>query len=268
MNHHHTNRPRAHQRRLARLGITATSLLALAACGSESKDAAAPTAPAATASASDVAAYCAVVKELNDSESFPPTADLLQRYRRVALDEIAPDVDLAVGRLVSSVDDPTAFFVAFADDEIEQALHRVDAYETATCGVEHDTGPGEGATTVLDANATRIDVTATDYAFAAPSTAPAGRASLVLVNNGKEAHFMGLSKLKPGVTMQEVMAAEDPSTVTDGSWGSDFAAPGGKDDEVLTLDLTPGTYALFCWVTGPTGQPHAMMGMQHEIVVS
>ena len=34
----------------------------------------------------------------------------------------------------------------------------------------------------------------------------------------------------------------------------------GVDDEVVTLDLEPGTYGIACWVAGADGTPHAPIG--------
>lgn len=281
MNHARRTSAAPSLRRL--LALAATTIVAATACGSDdastpaaatpSTTAAAPAAPAtaaasATSAGDDMAAYCAVATELDASDTFPPAGDLMSRYVQVAPAELSTQMVLVTDRLIPVSEDPTAFFVAFADDEVEAALAQVDAFEAEHCGLPADTPPGDGTTTEVEASATRIDVVATDYAFDVPHTASAGRTSFVLSNHGKEAHFVEISKLKPGVTLDEAMSAEDPSTVTEGGWGTGIAAPGGEDEEVVTFDLEPGTYALMCFIPGPGGTPHAFMGMQAEIVVS
>ncbi len=119
-----------------------------------------------------------------------------------------------------------------------------------------------------EAGVPTIDVVATDYAFTVPPRATRGRTSFVLTNDGKEAHFLSINKLMDGVTLDEAMMSEDPSTVTDGSWETNLAAPGGNDEEVITFDLESGTYALFCFIPGPTGEPHAALGMHAQIIVT
>ena len=108
---------------------------------------------------------------------------------------------------------------------------------------------------------------ATDYAFDIPAV-EAGRTSFVLTNDGHEAHFLLLVKLAEGVTLEQALATEDPTGMIEGEWDTGLAAPGGEDEEVITIDLEPGTYGALCFVAGPDGTPHAFMGMQKEFTVS
>lgn len=39
----------------------------------------------------------------------------------------------------------------------------------------------------------------------------------------------------------------------EGEWGTKVVAPGGKDQEVITFYLEPGTYDMLCFVPGPDG---------------
>ena len=48
--------------------------------------------------------------------------------------------------------------------------------------------------------------------------------------------------------------------------GQTPAAPGQSDDLVL-VDLDPGTYTLLCFVTEPDGIPHAAKGMTAQVTV-
>ncbi len=274
MNHDqnpHLRPRRPDSRGRTRLAIASVCLVALAGCGDDAKSATTTAAPANTTAdtkaAVDLTAYCAVANELNNSESFPPTGDLLSRYVAAAPADLA-DEAAAVQPLIAATSSVVSFFVVFAQDDIEQAVATLNEYESEHCGIEHDAPGVDGSSMELESDAQRIDVVATDYQFAVQAKAAAGRTSFVLSNNGKEAHFLSINKLKEGVTLEEAMAAEDPSTVTEGSWDSNLAAPGGDDEEVITIDLEPGTYALFCFIPGAEGNPHAFMGMQAQIVVA
>lgn len=284
---HHGSRRTRGVRNL-RLAIAGLGVVALAACGSDDAKSAAtttatspPTTPATTpetdattpastgdtAVADDLAEYCAVAVELDTTEDFPPSADLLTRYTESVPPELAAQAE-AVKPLIAATSDPVAFFVTFADDDVAAAVADFDAFEGENCGIDKDDPPADGSSTEAEPGIPVIDVVATDYAFAVPPRATPGRTTFRLTNDGKEAHFMSINKLKDGVSVEDAIMSEDPSTVTDGSWETELAAPGGEDEEFLTLDLEPGNYALFCFIPGPTGDPHAFMGMQAELIVS
>lgn len=287
--HNTLTRPPRHSRvlrRQARLAMAALGIVALAACGSDDAKSAntsadttasttAPTTVESTAATTggstsggdDLTGFCAVANELNDSEEFPPSADLLTRYTELLPAELS-DESAAVQPLIAATTDPVAFFNALAQDELEDAVASFDSYEEANCGIDHDDAPTDGSSMETEPGIPTIEVVATDYAFAAPPRATRGRTSFRLTNDGKEAHFLSLNKLKDGVTLEEAMMSEDPAAVTEGSWDTNLAAAGGEDEEVITVDLEPGTYALFCFIPGPTGEPHAFMGMQAQIIVS
>src|SRR5262245_5363584 len=132
----------------------------------------------ATGEASDP--YCALVMEIYNQQS-PPTADQLAQYQEVAPAEIQDAVSIAAPPLIASGEDPVACYTAFAQDDVEQAVKDIDAFENDACGTEHeDSAPPEGASVEVEADAARVDVTATDYAFDMPATVDAGRTSFVL----------------------------------------------------------------------------------------
>jgi hypothetical protein len=227
-------------------------------------DAGSSTEATATGDASDP--YCALVLEMFNQET-PPTAEQLTRYQEVAPAGIQGAVAVAVPALTSVGDDMVAFFAAYAQDDVEQAIDEINAFENETCGVEHDdTTPPEGASRDIEADATRVDVTATDYAFDIPAV-EAGRTSFVLTNEGHEAHFLLIVKLAEGVTLAQALESEDDSMI-EGIWETGIAAPDGEDEEVISFDVEPGNYGALCFISGPDGTPHAFMGMQKEFTVS
>jgi len=221
----------------------------------------------ATGAASDP--YCALVMEMYNQQT-PPTSEQLTKYQQIAPAGIQDAVAVAVPALAPVGNDMVAFFAAYAQDDVEQAIDQINTFEDKTCGTEHgDNAPPEGASRDVEADAARVDVVATEYKFDLPDTLAQGRTSFVLTNQGHEAHFLEIVKLAEGVTLEKALATDDPSGVIEGDWSTGLAAPdGGKDDEVITFDLEPGNYGAVCFISGADGTPHAFMGMQKEFTVS
>lgn len=226
--------------------VCATALaFGMAACGGDGDVAKNPSAlgpstrvPASSTSgvsdepAPEDESLCALAAEIAGQEDFP-TVDQLTEYKNLAPAEIADAVDVAAPAFIAAGGDAVKFFIALADDDVERAMAEISAWEADNCGIEEDGGPGAplaaGATREREDGATTVAVVATDHAFRIGSDAIVpGRTSLVLTNDGEEAHFMQLFKLAKGATMEQVMASEDGGgSLIDGSWDSGFAAPGG-----------------------------------------
>ena len=289
---------RATRSRLMTSACVALSIVTMAACGDdeessdttaaptteaaaeteESSDTTAPPtteapavteAPTATEVAGADSELCELATEMDQQEDFPSEAQLT-KYQELAPPEVADAVNTAAGPLIAAEGDMVAFFNAAADDDVEAAIVVINAFETENCGIDHsdDSPPADDTTSYeVEDDATRVDVTATDYEFALDSdTLAAGRTSFVLTNNGQEAHFLGVTKLVDGKTLDDMMNSDDSEGIVEGEWGSHLAAAGG-DTEALSLDLEPGNYVLACWISAADGTPHAMLGMTKEFVV-
>lgn len=112
-----------------------------------------------------------------------------------------------------------------------------------------------------------VHVTLRDFAFDAPDTIPAGETTFDVTNAGQQIHEMGMIKVDEGFTVEEALeslgGAEGPYTVVGALYGLEGGAEGWT-----TIDLTPGTYALVCFVTDPeSGAPHIALGMQDSFTV-
>ena len=119
-----------------------------------------------------------------------------------------------------------------------------------------------------------ITITATDYAFAAPETIPAGVVTLRLVNRGRELHHAVLVRLEAGKTAADFQAAAQAimqQHAAPPEWIS-FAGGPNTVDPVDTAEVTetlePGVYVLFCVIPGPDGIPHVAKGMFRTLVVA
>jgi hypothetical protein len=107
-----------------------------------------------------------------------------------------------------------------------------------------------------------VVVTATDYAFEAPATIPAGVTTFRLVNRGKEWHHLVLVKMPEGKTLEDI--AKESKGEMPPSWiqlvgGPNAANPGSEVSATQVVE--PGHYALLCVIPSPDGKPHMMKGM-------
>jgi hypothetical protein len=110
-----------------------------------------------------------------------------------------------------------------------------------------------------------LEITATEYAFAGPDHVAAGPHTLRLVNAGKEVHEIVIARLNDGVTLEQALQADDPSTVVSGL-AQAMAAPGATAE--IPVVLTPGNWAAVCMLPAPDGQPHAAHGLVSRFTVS
>jgi uncharacterized cupredoxin-like copper-binding protein len=210
------------------------------------------------------AEYCEISKALDESDDFPSN-ELLESYRDAAPDEIRAELEYLVGR-ITELDDQQEVFALFGEPEFSSRLEIVEEFDAEHCGIQGSQVPTpEGVSFELDPNATRIDVSATDYNFEFEAP-PAGPVSFVMTNDGAEPHYLGIGKLRPGVTVEEGIYADDPNEVIEWSADSNVALPG--QETVLTFEnLEPGEYAMVCFIPSPDGQPHAHLGMAVEFSV-
>jgi hypothetical protein len=213
----------------------------------------------------DLQAFCDIAAELDEGDDFP-TAEQLEAYKAAAPSEIRDEATFAADALIEALesDDMADVFALFGDPEFGAAIERIEEFEAEACGFEAADLPA-GVSTEIDPNAQRVDVSAIDYDFIfdAPS---AGPVSFVMTNDGDEPHFMGIGKLRDGVTLQDALTADDPDEVTEFIADSDVVGPGGE--AVLTFEnLEPGNYGMVCFIPTPDGVPHAFEGMAVEFTV-
>ncbi len=114
-----------------------------------------------------------------------------------------------------------------------------------------------------------VTIIATDYAFAAPDTIPAGLTTFKMLNQGREPHQAVLLGA-PGKTLAEIrnaMVSQGPIP----AWMTFPAGPGvvtGTDSSNATSRLEPGIYYVVCFIPDAQGTPHVMKGMVRQLVVA
>jgi hypothetical protein len=115
-----------------------------------------------------------------------------------------------------------------------------------------------------------ISLVASDYAFEAPDTVPAGQTWIRLTNTGKEFHHVIVVHLADGHTVDEFLKASAASHVPP-SWahplGGPIAPSPGGAAALTAVNLGEGTYALICVVPSPDGAPHIAKGMSRQLIV-
>jgi len=156
----------------------------------------------------------------------------------------------------------------------------------AACGDDDDGGAISEDTTTTegggdDGGGEALDVTAVDFAFEGlPEEVVGGAVTVNLDNQGEVDHeiaFVNIGEEANAATFFDDFAA----VFEGGPWpeyvtnvvGANEAAPGESNAFVYTLD--PGTYMVFCALTGTVedpesedGPPHFVSGMQQQVTVT
>lgn len=141
---------------------------------------------------------------------------------------------------------------------------------TAACA-DSEPMPEDSAAGTPSAEGGVVEVRATDYAFTAPDTVPAGMVRLRMVAEGAAFHHVQVVRLEDGHTFEEFAAAAAQS---EGGppppWvrllgGANGADPGAAAE--TSVHLVPGQYAFICSIPTPDGVPHLAMGMMRPFTV-
>lgn len=214
----------------------------------------------------------------NDSDA---EADL--QLIRVEGDRTPEEVVAGLGKAIQGKPFPEWFFAAGGVGSIgpgesatvEQVLQPGDYYAFDTEG--GPPSPKSAAVTEVtgEESDAEIDegegtVEAAEYVFNA-GTLPSGSVEIAFDNIGAQPHHLIASKIKGDATAEEVEAAfkeekGPPPLVEKGTQAT--AVLEGGEAQLVTLDLDPGRYALYCFITDRQGgPPHALKGMVDEVEV-
>lgn len=136
-------------------------------------------------------------------------------------------------------------------------------------------GGADGSSTptasVEEGQVTRVEIEAFDFAFkVSPDPVPAGEIETVLTNEGKQPHQAMLYRVNDGVEFddfkEQVMEDQTvlPQLAEGGKGGVTDAVGDGDSKSAAGDELTPGTYAVICWIrdqSAKTSKNHAELGM-------
>ncbi|MGH2628088.1 MAG: hypothetical protein ACRDHY_15730, partial [Anaerolineales bacterium] len=119
------------------------------------------------------------------------------------------------------------------------------------------------------------DVTMTlhDYSFETTPSLTAGRHVIRVVTEAEQPHEVALIKLDSGKTTQDFLAAmaameqgKAPPAPLPGTFMGGVAGLARGTDNYFSVDLTPGDYALICFLAdAKDGRPHFLHGMVQQI---
>jgi hypothetical protein len=252
------------------IAVATVGIFSLAACGNDADETTTTTSSSTTTTEAEqlddaALVYCERTAELDEQEG-PPTPEQLQGLSEVAPQDIKEDIDLVVEKFGESG------INAFGDPEVNQAIGRVEEWESENCpdAGGDDEEEEEAAPQTPDPDATQVAVTATDFAFQIDGDVPAEKVAFVMTNEGEAPHHMSILKFKEGTTVEQAEAAfEDgsvPALIEEEVGQSSDAASG--EDAVVNAELTPGLYGMGCFVDEPDGVPHFFKGMRTVFEVS
>jgi hypothetical protein len=126
---------------------------------------------------------------------------------------------------------------------------------------------GDQSDDEVDADTT---VTASEYQFTADGLT-AGETEIAFKNDGAQPHHLLISPLKGDATAKEVEEAfkseKGPPPLEEKGTQSTAVIEGGEG-QLVTIDLKPGRYAFYCFISDRQGgPPHALKGMVDEFEV-
>lgn len=106
-----------------------------------------------------------------------------------------------------------------------------------------------------------------DFDFSAPI--PAGEHEIKVANAGPQEHEVVIMKLEPGKKPQDVIdwffaGSKEPPP---GHAVGGIAGLSPNQEGVIRVNLTPGEYALYCFVEDPSKKMHTELGMMKQITV-
>jgi hypothetical protein len=117
-----------------------------------------------------------------------------------------------------------------------------------------------------------LTIQTTEFSFQAPDSVPAGWTRVTIRNIGGEDHQAQLARLNPGVTFDQLRATAAKGVpgallaLVTPVGGPNAVAPGHS---ATTIDnLTPGQYALICFLFSSDGTEHDAKGMMKLLTVT
>lgn len=206
--------------------------------------------------------FCVIAEVLNTQPN-PPTQQQVAAYAAVAPEALAEPVALIEQQLAENDGN---FMAIFGNPDVLAALDSLTAVEEEVCGIEVAGSEQDPSVTEIDESATRVDLTFADYEFVGELPTAAGRYSFVFANEGAEPHIAILLRVEDGATFEQVLASNGDEGVAE-IYESSLGLPGG-DPAVITADLGPGEWIMFCPIPDAAGVSHLDHGMIQTFTVS
>jgi hypothetical protein len=127
---------------------------------------------------------------------------------------------------------------------------------------------GDASEESIEGDAT---VTAAEYLFQSEEPLPAGTNEIVFENIGAQPHHLLASRLEGDATAEDALRflkTEQGKPPLSEKGTQVTAVLEGGEEQLVELDLEPGRYAFYCFISDRQGgPPHAFKGMVSEIEV-
>lgn len=255
--------------RLAAAGIALVLAAGMASCSDDDTDVASGGGddPTETPSGAMSESACEAATTLSTAALGPDDDDVtgwVQSTLQPAAETLVGEYDGEVTVVGASAEILADELVAVADsgdmemlfesEEITRALDAIGNSAHRSCGYQE------------------VDVQAVDFAYEGlPSELEAGMTSFALTNDGIEDHEIVIFRRADGATETLEELLELPEEEGMAKMEFTGVAFGGPDTTAYTtLDLTPGTYFVVCFIPtgGEDGPPHFMEGMSDTFTVA
>lgn len=138
----------------------------------------------------------------------------------------------------------------------------------AACGDDSD-GARDAERETQPPTQNVVEVGLTEYAFEMPDEVTGGTITFQAQNSGSQPHEVGFAAIKGDQGLEEVMSAVErgePPRFTEDLAGIPVVSPGIETS--MTRELDEGSYAFWCFLPTPEGEPHAAEGMVKVFTVT
>ena len=115
-----------------------------------------------------------------------------------------------------------------------------------------------------------LTMTLADYAFTTSGALKGGHHVIKVTNKGPQSHEVAVIRIAPGKTLEDIDKSiyGPPGTAVPGNALGGIAGLAPGNSAYFEVDLTPGNYALACFVPdSKDGKPHIAHGMVKEFKV-
>lgn len=135
-------------------------------------------------------------------------------------------------------------------------------------GSQKEEGDGTKPSAEASAEVSKVAVEGDEYKFNAPKTVPPGKVAFEFENVGEEKHEMVVFMIKDDSKVEDLLAMPEKQAQKHVAIvGGTGAGPGEAAKKPLQKDLSPGRYAMVCFLPAPDKTPHFLKGMVHEFAV-
>lgn len=187
--------------------------------------------------------------------------------------------DEARDGLAEEIGDPAFTLGDFSNTEISgaTATTQADLYFGEVGSPQVFSMLQEGESWVIDGaeftagdagDASAVDLSLTEHAFTFDEAQITdGNIAFNVTNDGAEEHEVIVARVPADLDLEEAVTLDEPPEGFDPIGGLFAITPGTETTLLFAEDLSPGRYALVCFVNAADDRPHAVLGMLADFTV-